>query len=244
MCLDGTQCRQGSPDAPDATRYGPWVQGAQDAQDAESRLGESGRNTTVSDAGYLFADVAYEAELRRKKSLLPDKALYMKGRRGNQRRQESTGPATHSVSRVRGKSQRPNSFSGTCHGCGKKGPKKADCWQEHNITTPSGGGRKEGKMRQSLSHRGPDFGANNDRILLRNEQTAIATECKADTLRERGRETYSGEEVDRGYTVERVLGGVGVTNEIEWVVDSGCTNHMTGNCNALVKKTYVSLSAN
>jgi len=57
MCLDGTQCRQGSPDAPDATRYGTWVQDAQDAQDAESRLGESGRNTTVSDAGHLFADV-------------------------------------------------------------------------------------------------------------------------------------------------------------------------------------------
>jgi len=51
--VDGTQCRQGSPDAPDPTRYGVWVQ---DIQDKESRLGESGRNTTVSDAGHLFAD--------------------------------------------------------------------------------------------------------------------------------------------------------------------------------------------
>jgi len=50
--------------------------------------------------------------------------------------------------------------------------------------------------------------------------------------------------VDHGYTVEPVLGGVGVTNEIEWVVDSGCTNQMTGNRNAFVKETYVSLSAN
>ena len=57
MCPDGTQCRQGSPDAPDATRGAAWVQNAQDAQDTESRIGESGRNTTVSDAGYLFADV-------------------------------------------------------------------------------------------------------------------------------------------------------------------------------------------
>ena len=57
MCPDGTQCRQGSPDAPDATRYGVLVQDAQDAQDAGSRLGESGRNTTGSDAGHLFADV-------------------------------------------------------------------------------------------------------------------------------------------------------------------------------------------
>jgi len=63
-------------------------------------------------------------------------------------------------------------------------------------------------------------------------------------LRERERETYSGEEVDCGYTVERVLGAVGVTNKIEWVVDSRCTNHMTGNRNAFVKETYVSLSAN
>jgi len=56
MCPDGTQCRQGSPDAPDAIRCGVLVQDAQDAQDAGSRLGESGRNTTGSDAGHLFAD--------------------------------------------------------------------------------------------------------------------------------------------------------------------------------------------
>jgi len=99
-------------------------------------------------------------------------------------------------------------------------------------------------MRQSLSHRGPDFRAKNDRIFLSDGQTAIATERKADTLRERGRETYSGEEVDCGYTVERVLRGVGMMNEIEWVVDSGCPNHMAGNRNAFVKETYVSLSAN
>ena len=59
MCLDGTQCGQGSPDAPDATRYGPWVQDALNAQEAESRLGESGRNITVSDAGHLFADAPF-----------------------------------------------------------------------------------------------------------------------------------------------------------------------------------------
>ena len=58
MCLDWTQCRQGSSDALEATRYGSWVQEAQDAQDAESRLGESGRNTTISDAGLLFADAS------------------------------------------------------------------------------------------------------------------------------------------------------------------------------------------
>jgi len=56
MCPDGTQSRLGSPNAPDATRCGAWVQDAQDAQDAESRLGESKYNTTVSDAGHLFAD--------------------------------------------------------------------------------------------------------------------------------------------------------------------------------------------
>jgi len=50
--------------------------------------------------------------------------------------------------------------------------------------------------------------------------------------------------VEHGYTVGRLLGGVGVTNEIEWVVDSGCTNHMTGNSNVIVKETYFSLSAN
>jgi len=56
MCPDRTQCRLGSADAPDTTRYGAWVQDAQDVQDAESRLGESGCNTTVSDASHLFAD--------------------------------------------------------------------------------------------------------------------------------------------------------------------------------------------
>ena len=58
MCPDGTQYRQGTPDAPDATRCGTWVLDAQDAQDVESRLGESGCNMSVSDAGHLFADVS------------------------------------------------------------------------------------------------------------------------------------------------------------------------------------------
>ena len=57
MCPDGTQCRQGSPDTPDATRCGVLVQDAQEVQDAGSRLGESGHNTTGSDTGHLFADV-------------------------------------------------------------------------------------------------------------------------------------------------------------------------------------------
>jgi len=56
MCPDRTQCTQESPEAPDATRYDTWVQDAQEAQDAESRLEESGRNTTVSDTGHLFSN--------------------------------------------------------------------------------------------------------------------------------------------------------------------------------------------
>jgi len=61
MCPDGTQCRQGFPDAPDATRCGVLIKDAQDAEDAGSRLGESGCNTTGSDAGHLFADVGLDA---------------------------------------------------------------------------------------------------------------------------------------------------------------------------------------
>jgi len=57
MCPDGTQYRLGSPDAPDTTRCGAWVQDVLDAQDVEFRLGESGRTMSVSDAGHLFADV-------------------------------------------------------------------------------------------------------------------------------------------------------------------------------------------
>ena len=53
MCPDETQYRQETPDAPDATRCGAWVQ---DAQDVEFRLGESGCNMSVSDPGHLFAD--------------------------------------------------------------------------------------------------------------------------------------------------------------------------------------------
>jgi len=57
MCPDETQYRQGTPDAPDATRSGARLQDAQDAQDVECRLGESGCNMSVSDAGHHFADV-------------------------------------------------------------------------------------------------------------------------------------------------------------------------------------------
>jgi len=57
MCLDGTRCRQGSLDAPDATRCGAQGQDAQGAQDVEF---ESGRNTMVSDTNHLFSDVIVE----------------------------------------------------------------------------------------------------------------------------------------------------------------------------------------
>jgi len=40
---------------PEATRCGIQVQDAQDAQDAESTLRESGHKTTESDVGWLFA---------------------------------------------------------------------------------------------------------------------------------------------------------------------------------------------
>jgi len=56
MCPDGNQSRQESLGAPDAITYGAWAQDAQDVQDAESRLVESGRNTTISDEGHLFTD--------------------------------------------------------------------------------------------------------------------------------------------------------------------------------------------
>jgi len=57
MCQDGIKCRLGFPDASDATSYSAWAQDAQDAEDAKSRLAESGRNTPLSNAGPLFADV-------------------------------------------------------------------------------------------------------------------------------------------------------------------------------------------
>jgi len=53
MCPDGTQWRQGSLEALDATRCGAQVQDAQDAHGAES---ESGHNTMVVDADPRFAD--------------------------------------------------------------------------------------------------------------------------------------------------------------------------------------------
>jgi len=58
MCPDGTQYRQVSPDAPDATTYGAWVQDAQGAQHFESRLGQSG-HLSVSDACHLYAHVPW-----------------------------------------------------------------------------------------------------------------------------------------------------------------------------------------
>jgi len=66
MCPDGTQCKQGSLEALDATRWGAQVQDAQDTQDAEL---ESGRNTTVSDTDYLFADV-YAGTKKNHKSMV------------------------------------------------------------------------------------------------------------------------------------------------------------------------------
>jgi len=46
MCPDGTKYRQGTPDAPDATRRGVWVQDRQEAQDVQYSPGSESQDVT------------------------------------------------------------------------------------------------------------------------------------------------------------------------------------------------------
>jgi len=54
MCPDGTQCRQGSPDAPDATRCGVWVLDAQDAGQGPGRECQDATLLYLTQATFLL----------------------------------------------------------------------------------------------------------------------------------------------------------------------------------------------
>ena len=45
------------------------------------------------------------------------------------------------------------------------------------------------------------------------------------------------------YPVERALKTIETADRMKWILDSGCTNHITGCRQAFVEKTYVSLPA-
>ena len=144
---------------------------------------------------------AYEAELRRDKSVDTEQALFTDSRRNNLKPFYNKSQLDRSVQQKRGQSQKSKSFDGKCHNCGKKGHRKADCWEGKNDH----GRPKRGNENNGWQARGRDqSGAADGQIWYSEEQEGKVAERKAasSTYQERGRER----ERDKcEYPVERAL---------------------------------------
>ena len=182
---------------------------------------------------------AYEGELHQDKSVQTEQALFTPSRRNNRRPFNNQSQHDRLVQQNRGQSQRSKSFDGKCHNCGKKGHRKADCWQGKNKH----GGARRGNPNNGWQARGRDqSGATDGQIWYSEEQEEGVAEWEAanSTYQERGR----GRERDEcEYLVERALKTMETMDGMKWMLDSGCTNHMTGCRHAFVEESYVSFRA-
>ena len=95
---------------------------------------------------------AYEAELSRDKSVHTKQALFTDSKRNNRKPFNNKSQPNRSVQQNRGQSQKSKSFDGKCHNCGKKGHRKADCWQGKNDH----GGQRRGNQNNGWQARGRD----------------------------------------------------------------------------------------
>ena len=178
---------------------------------------------------------AYEAELRRDKFVHTEQALFTDSKRNNRKPFNKKSQPDRSVQQNRGQSQKSKSFDGKCHKCGKKGHRKADCWQGKN----NHGGLRRGNQNNGWQARGRDqSGVADGQIWYSEEQEGGVAE------REAASSTHHGRERERDkceYPIKRALKTIETANGMKWMLDSGCTNHMTGSRQAFVEETYVSL---
>ena len=131
-----------------------------------------------------------EADLREKRGISEDTALYGKA---NKRGQFGKQKGTRGGENNKDKGKDGEKFAGKCNGCGKNGHKKADCWLE-----------------EENNEKRPNWWKNKEK-----------DEAKAVTDGESSTQMFA---VRDGRNTDRAMAAHA---EIEWILDSGCTRHIT-----------------
>jgi len=173
--------------------------------------------TTIKGYTELKAKLtAYKVELRRERDIEPGQALYSKSTKtgGFQK------PSNYSRKGVApGARSKPikGKFAGSCHQCGKPGHKIRKCRAKANEDMGLGI-----SVKCNVNHTG--------RAGVMEEQPRLATDAHAESVHEEKR-------------VEKAMMGKHVVPDMNWVIDSGCTNHMTKHAGVFLEGTYKRLTS-
>ena len=155
---------------------------------------------------------AFEVELRRERAVEPGQALFSKsGRKGGRSAKAYDKNKGGSTGISQDKASKPK-FTGSCHYCGKQGHKARECRSKH---------RDEGYTRSAARSNTSQPG----RVGVMEEEMWLATKAVS----------KDKSEVE---AIESAMLGKQVVQEIDWVIDSGCTNHMTRHEEAFIPGSY------
>jgi len=158
---------------------------------------------------------AYEVELRLERDIEPGQALYSKSMKTGRFKK----PSNYSRKGVApGPRSKPikGKFARSCHHCGKPGHKIRECRAKANEDTGLGI-----SVKRSMNQTG--------RAGVMEEQLWLASDANAESVHEVKR-------------VEKAMMGKHVVPDMDWVIDSGCTNHMTKHAGVFLERTYKRLT--
>ena len=112
-----------------------------------------------------------------------------------------------------------------------------DCWQRLRSNEDSGRARGSGNNFGSRPRR-------NDHTAVMDDQIWLSMEERGELKKEPAREEVHKKIAESLDDEEMVLSGTNGTDRMDWVIDSGCTNHMTGNRQVFLEGSYQTLPSN
>jgi len=159
---------------------------------------------------------AYEVELPCKRDIEPGQALYSKPTKTG-RFQKPFNYLRKGVAPGARSKPIKGKFAGSCHHCGKPSHKIRECRAKANEDTGLAI-----SVKCSMNQTG--------RAGVIEEQLWLAADANAKTMHEEKR-------------VDKAMMGKHVVPDMDWVIDSGCTNHMTKHAGVFLEDTYKRLTS-
>jgi len=159
---------------------------------------------------------AYEVELRRIRDIEPGQALYLKSTKTGHFQKPSNYSRKGVAPGARSKPIK-GKFTGSCHHRGKPG---------HKIRKYRAKSNKDTGLGISVNHHVHQTG----RAGIMEEQLWLATDTNTERVHEEKR-------------VEKAMMGKHVVPEMDWMIDSSCTNHMMKHGGVFLQGTYKGLTS-
>jgi len=188
--------------------------------------------TTITSYNELKVKLtAYEVELRRDRDIEPGQALFSKYTKGGRSQKSSNYSRKDTPPSAKSKLAK-GKFTGSCHHCGKPGHKIRECEAKLNGEGGLGTSAKRSVYQT-------------ERAGVMEEQLWLATDVVPGTGKVKASVYHDVIKTQNGHEekkLEQALMGKQVITEMDWVLDSGCTNHMAKYADVFLEGTYQRLT--